>query len=50
MPNTRRTTIKDHEAILAALKNHDRRESAAAMERHIRNVEQAFLHETEVER
>jgi GntR family transcriptional repressor for pyruvate dehydrogenase complex len=49
MPNTRRNTIKDHEAILMALKNHDGRESAAAMERHIRNVEQAFLHETEVE-
>jgi GntR family transcriptional repressor for pyruvate dehydrogenase complex len=50
MTNTRKNTIKDHAAILAALKNHDRQESAAAMERHIRNVEQAFLHEkTEVE-
>jgi GntR family transcriptional repressor for pyruvate dehydrogenase complex len=49
IPNTRRRTIDDHNAILAALKNHDRRESAAAMERHIRNVEQAFLHETGVE-
>ncbi|MDR2630154.1 MAG: FadR family transcriptional regulator [Spirochaetaceae bacterium] len=45
MTNTRKTTIKDHEAILMALKNHDPRESAAAMERHIRNVERAFLYE-----
>ena len=50
MPNTRKTTIQDHEAILMALKNHDPRESAAAMERHIRNVEHAFLYKkTEVE-
>jgi GntR family transcriptional repressor for pyruvate dehydrogenase complex len=45
MPAIRKNTIKDHEAILMALKNHDPRESAAAMERHIRNVEQAFLYE-----
>jgi GntR family transcriptional repressor for pyruvate dehydrogenase complex len=50
MPNTRKTTIQDHEAILAALRNHDPRESAAAMERHIRNAERVFLYEkTEVE-
>jgi GntR family transcriptional repressor for pyruvate dehydrogenase complex len=47
--NIRKNTIKDHGAILAALKNHDGRESAKAMERHIRNVERAFLNETEVE-
>jgi GntR family transcriptional repressor for pyruvate dehydrogenase complex len=50
VPGIRKNTIKDHEAILAALNKHDRQESAAAMERHIRNVEQTFLHETEVER
>jgi GntR family transcriptional repressor for pyruvate dehydrogenase complex len=49
MPNIRRNTIQDHEAIFAALKKHDGRESAAAMERHICNVEQAFLHKLEVE-
>jgi GntR family transcriptional repressor for pyruvate dehydrogenase complex len=48
MPNIRRNTIQDHKAILAALKNHNPQKSAAAMERHIRNVEQAFLHNTEV--
>jgi GntR family transcriptional repressor for pyruvate dehydrogenase complex len=49
MPDTRRHTIQDHKAILTALKNHNGPESAAAMERHIRNVEQAFLNKTEVE-
>jgi GntR family transcriptional repressor for pyruvate dehydrogenase complex len=49
MPNIRKNTIKDHKAILMALKDHDPRESAAAMERHIRNVERAFFYErTEV--
>jgi DNA-binding GntR family transcriptional regulator len=28
-----------------ALKNHDPRESSAAMERHIRNVERSFFYE-----
>ncbi|MFP3090826.1 FadR family transcriptional regulator [Treponema sp. TIM-1] len=45
MPNIRKNTIKDHRAILMALKNHDPQESAAAMERHIRNVERAFFYE-----
>jgi GntR family transcriptional repressor for pyruvate dehydrogenase complex len=50
MLTIRKNTIQDHKAILMALKNHDPRESAAAMERHIRNVERAFLYEgTEVE-
>ena len=51
MPNIRKNTIKDHKAIFMALKNHDPQESAAAMERHIRNVERAFFYErTEVKR
>jgi DNA-binding GntR family transcriptional regulator len=41
----RKNTIKDHKAILMALTNHDPQESAAAMERHIRNVEPAFFYE-----
>jgi GntR family transcriptional repressor for pyruvate dehydrogenase complex len=49
MPNIRKNTIKDHKAILMALKNHDPQESAAVMERHIRNVERAFFYEKEVE-
>jgi GntR family transcriptional repressor for pyruvate dehydrogenase complex len=50
MPIIRKNTINDHGAILVALKNHDRQESAAAMERHIRNVERVFFYErTEVE-
>jgi GntR family transcriptional repressor for pyruvate dehydrogenase complex len=49
MPSIRKNTIKDHKAILRALKNHDPQESARAMERHIRNVERSFFYEkTEV--
>ncbi|MDR2245150.1 MAG: FadR family transcriptional regulator [Treponema sp.] len=49
MSNIRNNTIRDHQAILAALKSHDPEKSAAAMEEHIRNVEKAFFYETEVE-
>ncbi|MDR2070945.1 MAG: FadR family transcriptional regulator [Treponema sp.] len=49
MPNIRHNTIRDHDAILTALKIHAPEQSATAMEEHIRNVEKAFFYETEVE-
>jgi DNA-binding GntR family transcriptional regulator len=49
MSHIRNNTIRDHQAILAALKSRDPEESAAAMENHIRNVEKAFFYTMEIE-
>ncbi|MDR2797013.1 MAG: FadR family transcriptional regulator [Treponema sp.] len=49
MSNIRHNTIKDHRAILMALRNRDPEKSAVAIEDHIRNVEKVFFYETEVE-
>jgi GntR family transcriptional repressor for pyruvate dehydrogenase complex len=46
-PHIRRNTIRDHELIINALKKHNPEETARAMERHISNVEKAFLNRKE---
>jgi GntR family transcriptional repressor for pyruvate dehydrogenase complex len=43
-PLIRQNTIQDHESIISALKSRDPEKAARAMERHIANVEKAFLH------
>ena len=43
----RQNTIQDHELIIQALKRRNPAEAARAMERHITNVEKAFLHTEE---
>jgi len=43
----RQNTIRDHELIIKALKDHSQAEAAWAMEQHITNVEKAFLHTEE---
>ena len=42
-PHIRQNTIRDHELIIHALKNHNPEETSRAMEQHIANVEKAFL-------
>ena len=46
-PHIRQNTIRDHEGIIQALKRHDPGEAAKAMDRHIANVEKAFLNTEE---
>jgi len=43
----RQNTMRDHELIINALKNHSPAVAAQAMEQHIANVEKAFLHTEE---
>jgi GntR family transcriptional repressor for pyruvate dehydrogenase complex len=43
-PNIRQNTIRDHELIIKAMKDHNPEEAKRAMDQHIANVEKAFLH------
>ena len=43
-PHIRQNTMRDHELIIEALKSRDSEKAARAMEQHITNVENAFLH------